>query len=168
MNLILVNPANSNLIHEVDVAAAIVKRGGPLIQQESHNWIKEHGSLGIGDFAITSAGNLNCKYVIHVASPVYKDGKSNEDTILLSAIWNSLMKSQDLNLKGLAFPAISSGIFGFPKDRCAEIFFDALISYINYPRKDRLNEIHLTNLDTETVRFIQVRYFTQEFDKRFK
>ena len=168
MKLILVNPANSHLTHGGGVAAAIVRRGGPLIQQESDKWIKDHGSLATGDVTVTSAGDLHCKYVIHAVGPVYKDGKSSEDAMLLSAIWNSLKKGDELNIKSIAFPAISSGTFGFPKDRCAEIFFDAMISYINYPHNSKLNEIHLTNIDSETVRFIQVGYFTQEFDKRFK
>lgn len=168
MKLNLVNPANSNLTHGGGLAAAVVKRGGQAIQEESDNWVKLHGPLATGDVAVTSAGNLHCKYIIHAVGPVYKDGNSNEDALLLSAIWNSLKKAEDLKVTSIAFPAISSGIFKFPKDRCAEIFFDAMISYINYPRTPRLTEIHLTNNDSETVRSNQVGYFTREFDKRFK
>ncbi|MEJ2272856.1 MAG: macro domain-containing protein [Candidatus Bathyarchaeota archaeon] len=111
----IVNAANSALQMGGGVAGAIRRRGGPTIQQECN----KIGSINVGGTVITSGGNLPAKYVIHTVGPIH--GVEHEDEKLKDATLNSLKLADKNNLKSITFPAISTGIFGFPKDRCAVI-----------------------------------------------
>ena len=116
----IVNAANSYLKHGVGVAAAIVRKGGTLIQEESNKIVKGIGGLiPVGSAVITKAGNLPCKAVIHTVGP--RMGEGDEDYKLRKAVRSSLLLASEKGFRSISMPAISSGIFGFPKDRCAKI-----------------------------------------------
>ena len=123
----IANAANSHLQHGGGVAGAIVRKGGWIIQEESN----KIGYVPVGEAAITTAGKLKAKYVIHAVGPVWRDGKENEDEKLRNATLNSLKLADKNNLRSIAFPAISAGIFGFPIDRCAKIMLSTTIEYLN-------------------------------------
>ncbi|RMF84735.1 MAG: macro domain-containing protein [Nitrospinota bacterium] len=147
----IVNAANSELAHGGGVAGAIVRRGGQSIQEESNRWVREHGSVPTGQVAVTGAGSLPARYVIHAVGPVWRDGKHDEDALLRSAVWNSLLKAHELQLTSIALPAISSGIFGFPKDRCAAILVRTALDFCTQYPDSPLREIRFTNIDSLTV-----------------
>ncbi|MCX7904557.1 MAG: macro domain-containing protein [Caloramator sp.] len=130
----IVNPANSSLSHSGGAALAIAIAGGDIIQRESDEIIKKIGHLPVGKAVITSAGKLPCKFVIHTVGPMI--GEGNENNKLKSAVWNSLTLAELYNLRSLSMPAISSGIFGFPKDKCAEILFETTIKFLS---QDNIN-----------------------------
>ena len=121
----IVNAANAQLILGGGVAGAISKKGGPEIQEECN----KTGGTFVGGAVITNAGNLKAKYVIHAVGP--RMGEGNEDNKLKNATLNSLILADEKNLKSISFPAISTGIFGFPITRCAEIMLKTTIDYIN-------------------------------------
>ena len=121
----IVNAANAQLILGGGVAGAIRKKGGPAIQQECC----KIGGTFVGGAVITTAGNLNAKHVIHAVGP--RMGEGNEDEKLKNATLNSLKLADENNLKSISFPAISTGIFGFPIERCAEIMLQTTIKYLN-------------------------------------
>ena len=98
----IVNPANTFLMHNGGLAAAIVKRGGRIIQEES----KKIGNVPTGGAVITTGGNLKAQHVIHAVGPRYKDGKSGEAEKLKSAVENSLVVAEKKKLKSIAIPAI--------------------------------------------------------------
>jgi O-acetyl-ADP-ribose deacetylase (regulator of RNase III) len=123
----IVNAANEKLAHGGGVAGAISRNGGPSIQQESNQWIKEHGRVKTGTVAITGAGYLPAKYVIHAVGPVM--GSGNEDENLKSATLNSCKCAEQYDIKSIAFPAISTGVFGFPVDRCAQLMLQTVKTY---------------------------------------
>jgi putative ATPase len=123
----IVNAANEHLQHGGGVAWAISKKGGPAIQKESEQWMREHGPVSHSHPAWTSGGQLPAKYVIHTVGPVWGDG--DEDKKLRQAVTGSLCMADELKCSSLAMPAISTGIFGFPKDRAAEIIFSAIEDY---------------------------------------
>ncbi len=123
----IVNAANEHLQHGGGVAWAISKKGGPAIQKESDEWIRQHGQVSHSHPAWTSGGRLPAKYVIHAVGPVWGDG--DEDKKLESAITASLRVADELKCSSIAMPAISTGIFGFPKDRAARIIFSAIEDY---------------------------------------
>jgi O-acetyl-ADP-ribose deacetylase len=123
----IVNAANEHLQHGGGVAWAISKRGGPAIQKESDQWIRERGPVPHSHPAWTSGGRLPAKYVIHAVGPVWGDG--DEDKKLHDAVTGSLRMADELKCSSLAMPAISTGIFGFPKDRAAKIIFTAIDDY---------------------------------------
>jgi O-acetyl-ADP-ribose deacetylase len=111
----IVNAANSYLKHGGGVTDAIVRKGGEIIQEESD----KIGFVPVGCCVITTSGRLPCKAVIHTVGP--RMGEGDEDRKLGSAVRSSLTLASDRKFKSISMPAISSGIFGFPKDRCAKI-----------------------------------------------
>jgi O-acetyl-ADP-ribose deacetylase (regulator of RNase III) len=123
----IVNAANAQLILGGGVAGAIRKKGGPRIQAECN----EIGGTFVGGAVITTAGSLPAKHVIHAVGP--RMGEGNEDEKLRNATLNALKVADENNLKSITFPAISTGIFGFPVARCAEIMLRTTIDYLNGP-----------------------------------
>ncbi len=121
----IVNAANAFLQHGGGVAYAIVKKGGYSIQKESDEFIKNHGPLKKGEVALTSGGKLKAKYVIHAVGPIYGEGDYND---LVLAYKAALEKAIALGLSCVAFPAISTGAYGFPYEDSAKAFLEALKS----------------------------------------
>jgi len=111
----IVNAANKDLILGAGVAGAIRTKGGPTIQEECNHI----GGAPVGGAAITTGGDLKTRYVIHAVGP--RMGEGDEDRKLADATRHSLKLANEKGLASITFPAISTGIFGFPKDRCARI-----------------------------------------------
>lgn len=124
----IVNAANEHLQHGGGVAWAIVRRGGDGIQRESDEWVRKHGVVTHAHPAWTSGGHLSAKYIIHAVGPVW--GEGDEDEKLHDAMYGSLRVADELKISFIAFPAISTGIFGFPKDRAARIMLAAMREYM--------------------------------------
>jgi len=120
----IVNAANSRLQHGGGVAGAIVRKGGRVIQEESDRI----GPVPAGEAAITGAGRLKARYVIHAVGP--RMGEGDEDRKLSSAIRSVLKLASDKGLRSISIPAISAGIFGFPKDRCAGILVGETAAFL--------------------------------------
>ncbi len=125
----IINAANEDLQHGGGVAWAIVKRGGDSIQLESDDWIRTKGRVTHAQPAWTLGGRLPAKYVIHAVGPVWGDG--DEDTKLAQAVAGSLRVADELKCESIALPAISTGIFGFPKERAAKIIFKTIKDYFS-------------------------------------
>jgi O-acetyl-ADP-ribose deacetylase (regulator of RNase III) len=118
----IVNAANEYLKHGGGVAAAISRRGGPTIQQESDALISKRGPLKTGEAVITSGGKLAAKFVIHAVGPVWSAHEPAEaDRLLSAAVKSSLALAEEKGLKSIVFPAISAGIYGFPIERAAPL-----------------------------------------------
>jgi putative ATPase len=145
----IVNAANSHLQHGGGVADVIVRQGGQLIQQESNAWVQEHGLVSHQSPAYTSAGRLPCKYVIHAVGPVW--GEGDEDAKLSAAVRGSLQLAEELNLGSISIPAISTGIFGFPKDRAAKIIFVTIDDFFLHKPETSLEQVRLTLFDLPTI-----------------
>ena len=120
----IVNAANAQLILGSGVAGAIRRKGGPTIQEECNIL----GRTFVGGAVITTGGNLKAKYVIHAVGP--RMGEGDEDFKLTNAVLNSLKLMDEHGLKIIAFPAISTGIFGYPIDRCAKIMISTTKKYL--------------------------------------
>ena len=120
----VVNAANGRLILGGGVAGAIRRKGGPSIQAECD----KIGGTFVGGAVITTAGSLKARYVIHAVGP--RMGEGNEDEKLKNATLNSLKVADENNLKSISLPAISTGIFGFPIERCAKIMLETTIGYL--------------------------------------
>lgn len=129
----IVNPANNGLIHAGGLAAAIVKRGGQIINQES----KKIGNVPTGGAVITGGGSLKAKHVIHAVGPRYKDGKSGEEEKLKSAVKAALEIAEKKKLKSIAMPAISSGIFGYPINESSKVIVDSVTDYFEAKKKEK-------------------------------
>jgi O-acetyl-ADP-ribose deacetylase len=145
----IVNAANGHLQHGGGVAAVIVRKGGGIIQEESDLWVHEHGPVSPATPAYTSAGKLPSRYVIHAVGPVWGEGE--EDTKLFQAVTGSLLLAGELGLSSIALPAISTGIFGFPKPRAAEVIFRAISNFFLERPESSLRLIRLTLFDDPTI-----------------
>jgi len=145
----IVNAANERLAHGGGVAGAIVRRGGPEIQRESDAWIRQHGQVPTGAAAITGAGRLPSRYVIHAVGPVW--GSGDEDGKLAAAVRSALQLAEEHGLGSLSLPAISAGIFGFPRERCAQVLLQAVASFLREHSKGRLREVRVCLYDAPTA-----------------
>jgi O-acetyl-ADP-ribose deacetylase (regulator of RNase III) len=150
----IVNAANSYLKHGGGVAGAIVRKGGVIIQEESD----KIGYTPVGKAVITSAGNLPAKAVIHAVGP--RMGEGDEDNKLKNAVLNSLKIASYNKFSSISLPAISSGIYGFPKDRCASILVNKSASFLKQNKDSSLNLIEFCIYDDVTL-----RHFKREFDE---
>jgi O-acetyl-ADP-ribose deacetylase (regulator of RNase III) len=144
----IVNAANEFLQHGGGVARTISKKGGSTIQKESDDWVSEHGRVSHASPAWTSGGHLPAKYVIHAVGPIW--GDRDEDSKLESAVTGSLRVADELKCSSIALPAISTGIFGFPKDRAAGIIFSAIEKYF-VENSSGLKTVKLALYDQPTV-----------------
>jgi O-acetyl-ADP-ribose deacetylase (regulator of RNase III) len=145
----IVNAANEHLAHGGGVAWAIVRKGGEVIQQESDDWIREHGLVSHTHPAWTSGGLLPAKYVIHAVGPVWGDG--DEDAKLAAAVRGSLRVADELKLQSIALPAISTGIFGFPKGRAANITFRTIAHYFDEHSESGVSLVRIVLFDSATI-----------------
>lgn len=144
----IVNAANVGLIHGGGVAGAIVRRGGPTIQAESLRIRRPK----TGEAAITGAGKLPCRFVIHAVGPVWRgQGPEESDRLLTSATVAALEIAREKGLQSIAFPAISSGIFGFPKERCARVMVEAIRAWASTHADDPPRALRFTIIDAFTV-----------------
>ncbi|MFX1398652.1 MAG: macro domain-containing protein [Promethearchaeota archaeon] len=125
----IVNAANSELILGSGVAGAIRKKGGPSIQEECN----KIGPIKVGEAAITSGGKLKARHVIHAVGP--RLGEGNEDEKLKMATINSLKLMDEYSLKSIVFPAISTGVFGYPIESCARIMLNTTAVYLDKTTK---------------------------------
>lgn len=151
----IVNAANSNLEHGGGVARVIVQKGGLVIQSESDAWVREHGPVLHEEPAYTIAGRLPCKYIIHAVGPLW--GEGDEDKKLTAAVSGSLRLADQLDIRSIALPAISTGIFGFPKQRAAGVIFTAILIYFRDNTSSGLKQVTITLYDQPTVKdFLRV------------
>ncbi|MBF0558354.1 MAG: macro domain-containing protein [Nitrospirae bacterium] len=150
----IVNAANSSLAHGGGVAWAIVRKGGQVIQDESN----AIGYVPVGSAAITTAGKLPSQFVIHAVGP--RMGEGDEDNKLKNAVSSSLELASSKGLESVSMPAISSGIFGFPKDRCARILVGTARDFLLKNSNSPVKIVEFCIFDELTLGF-----FKQEFDK---
>lgn len=139
----IVNAANALLHLGTGVAGAIRRRGGSSIQEQCN----KIGGTSVGSAVITKGGNLFAKYVIHAVGPI--SGTDHEDEKLKDATLNSLKLADKKHLKSISFPALSTGVFGFPKERCAIIMLSTTIAYLEGPTG--LEKVIFCLYDNETL-----------------
>lgn len=117
----IVNAANSRLAGGGGVDGAIHRQGGATIAAECREIIEKCGMCPTGKAVYTSAGNMPAKYVIHTVGPVWKGGNNNEHELLKSCYVESLKLAETLAVKTIAFPNISTGVYGYPKAEAAKV-----------------------------------------------
>jgi O-acetyl-ADP-ribose deacetylase (regulator of RNase III) len=157
---VIVNAANAQLQHGGGVAGAIVRRGGKTIQRESDDWVNEHGPVTQDKPALTNAGELPSQFVIHAVGPVW--GEGDEGQKLHSAVYHALLLATRRQFKSLALPAISTGIFGFPKELGAKTILDAILKFLHDHPGTSLSEVQIVLIDKPSV-----DVFAKEFLRRW-
>jgi O-acetyl-ADP-ribose deacetylase (regulator of RNase III) len=145
----IVNAANSHLQHGGGVAGAIVRKGGRIIQDESD----KIGYVPVGSAAMTTGGKLKARYVIHAVGP--RMGEGDEDNKLRNAIKSVLKLAADNKIRSISIPAVSAGIFGFPKDRCAKILVGETSVFLKSNAATSLDLVEFCIFDQEAFGFFQ-------------
>ncbi|NIJ51464.1 O-acetyl-ADP-ribose deacetylase [Dyadobacter arcticus] len=126
----IVNAANSSLMGGGGVDGAIHRAGGPAILDDCRRIVARQGGCPTGEAVITTAGTLPAKYVIHTVGPVWQGGNKGEEEKLANCYRNSLKLANENGCKSIAFPNISTGIYGYPKDEAAEIAVTTVSGYM--------------------------------------
>ncbi len=137
---VIVNAANSALRGGGGVDGAIHDAGGAVILEECREIIKKIGSLEIGKTAVTSGGKLDVKWIIHTVGPVWLGGRSGESDYLRNSYLNSLIEAERLGALTIAFPSISTGVFGYPQIEAMVIAVNSVFEYIDNGG-DKIKEI---------------------------
>ena len=143
----IVNAANSTLLGGGGVDGAIHRAGGRAILEECIKINESSGGCPVGEAVITTAGRLPAKYVIHTVGPVWRGGMQDEERLLGNAYHNSLKLAVENGVKSIAFPNISTGIYGFPKERAAKIAVEAVRSFLKTEKS--ISEVIFVCFDNE-------------------
>ena len=134
----IVNAANSSLMGGGGVDGAIHRAGGPAILEACRRIVAHQGHLPPGEAVETTAGNLHARFVIHTVGPIYRDGMQGEAAILASAYRNSLRLADRLGLTSVAFPAISTGIYGYPAEGAADVAVSTILDELSHAQSVRV------------------------------
>jgi len=149
----IVNAANSSLMGGGGVDGAIHQAGGPAILEDCRKTIAKQGSCKTGEAVITTAGNLPAKFVIHTVGPVWNNGKKNEASLLAACYQNSLKLAVKHNLSSIAFPNISTGIYGYPKEEAAKIAINTVAKFLD--QNDLITKVYFVCFDEENYQLYQ-------------
>lgn len=151
----IVNAANTHLQHGGGLAGAIVRSGGASIQQESDRI----GYTATGTAAITAAGNLPAQAVIHAVGPIWSQYEpADADLLLASATEAALELASAKGFESLALPAISAGIYGFPRERCATVMLHALSRFLEDNSGTSLRDIRFVLQDPEALKVFRAEW----------
>lgn len=145
----VVNAANEQLAHGGGVAKALASAGGPEVQRESDAWVAEHGPLGHGQAAVTTAGRMPATHLVHVVGPRYRDGQDNQ-RLLRETVAAALDAAREAGAGSVALPAISAGVFGYPPQEAGRVIADACASWLGGQR-GTVEEVRLVGLDAEAA-----------------
>ncbi len=152
----IVNAANSSLMGGGGVDGAIHRAGGPAILDECRQIVSRIGRLDTGKAVITTGGNLKAKYVIHTVGPVWHGGNRGEPELLASAYRESLKLATERKLRGISFPSISTGAYGYPVAEAARIALDTVIAFLRV-ESTSLQEVFFVLYDSNTYQTCRAR-----------
>lgn len=145
----IVNAANSSLMGGGGVDGAIHRAGGPAILNECRQIVSRIGRLDTGKAVITTGGNLKANHVVHTVGPVWHGGNRGEPELLASAYRESLKLATDYKLKSIAFPSISTGVYGYPVTEAARVALETVIAFLR-DRSTSLQEVLFVLYDSKT------------------
>ncbi len=143
----IVNAANTSLLGGGGVDGAIHRAGGKQILDECIRIRNAQGNCPTGEAVITTGGKLKAKYVIHTVGPVWNDGKNNEREKLSNCYRNTLNLAVEKGIKSIAFPNISTGIYGYPKDKAAEVALKTVVEFVE--KNETIERIQFVCFDSE-------------------
>jgi O-acetyl-ADP-ribose deacetylase (regulator of RNase III) len=146
----IVNAANSSLMGGGGVDGAIHRRGGPSILEECKQYVSDYGRLPAGQAMLTHGGRLAAKFVIHTVGPVYRDG-NNQEAELLASCHRECIRIADANrIRSVAFPAISTGAYGYPLHEAAAIAVKSVLDALE--TANQVERVHFVLFDAAALK----------------
>jgi O-acetyl-ADP-ribose deacetylase (regulator of RNase III) len=145
----IVNAANSSLMGGGGVDGAIHRRGGPSILEECKQYVSENGRLPPGQAMLTRGGRLAAKYVIHTVGPIYRDGDHQEPELLSSCHRECIRIADENNIPSVAFPAISTGAYGYPLHEAAAIAVNSVLEALE--TANQVERVHFVLFDAAAL-----------------
>ena len=149
----IVNAANPGLMGGGGVDGAIHRAGGPVILEECKQIISRQGRLPTGQAVLTGGGNLKARFVIHTVGPIYRGGNRGEARLLESAVTSALKVADELKLRSVSLPSISTGIFGYPLEPAIKVIVKAIFDFL--AGESALEEVHLVEYDLDKAEEIK-------------
>ena len=146
----IVNAANENLVHGGGLAAAIAREGGLQVTEESRAWVARHGPVGHERPAVTGAGRLDARLILHAVGPIW--GSGDEARRLRATLLGVLETAAELGIQSLGLPAISTGIYGFPMDRAARVYAETLADFFRKQPDSPTESVLLVLFDQAAVK----------------
>jgi len=153
---VIVNAANSSLLGGGGVDGAIHRAGGRAILDDCMKIRTKQGGCKTGEAVITGAGNLPAKYVIHTVGPVWHGGQNNESEKLANCYINSLRLAVENNCKTVAFPNISTGVYGYPKDEAAKIAYQTVTGFL--ADNEQIEKVVFVCFDEDNYKLLSDEY----------
>ncbi|KAK3094887.1 hypothetical protein FSP39_007507 [Pinctada imbricata] len=148
---VLVNAANRDLKHIGGLAKVIVQKGGDVIQEECDRQIKSDRRLLEGEVFVSSPGSLRCKMIVHAVAPVWQNGRNNEEDYLREAVMKSMEEGSNRQLKSIAFPALSTGVFGYPARQATRVIVEALRDFFRECQDSSVDMVYLCDVKEDNV-----------------
>lgn len=144
---VVVNAANADLAHGGGVARALARAGGRAVEEDSADWIATHGRVGRGEAAVTTAGAMPARHLVHVVGPRYRRRQDNAG-LLAEAVTAALDAAADLDAASVALPAISAGIYGYPLAEATAVIAGTVSSWLS-THTGSVTEVTLVAVDDE-------------------
>ncbi len=148
----IVNAANSSLLGGGGVDGAIHRAGGPAILEACRKIVAARGGCATGEAVITTGGRLPARYVIHTVGPVWQGGNKGENVLLGNCYRNSLQLAHSHGLGSIAFPNISTGIYGYPKPEAARVAVNTVLAFLETYKSP---QVHFVCYDAENYGIYQ-------------
>lgn len=149
----IVNAANTSLLGGGGVDGAIHRAGGQAIIDDCRKIIARQGGCKTGQAVITTAGNLNAKFVIHTVGPVWNGGQKDEKLKLTDCYKNSLQLAVDNDCKTIAFPCISTGVYRYPINEAAKVAVDTVLEFVS--NTDKIEKVIFVCFDEDNYYFLK-------------
>lgn len=125
--------------------------GGDEIEKECKNYIKRYGKLTEGDVFMSTGGNLQAQFIVHISSPQWHNGKWKEDEVLKEAVFKAMQQATMKNVRSIAIPALGCGNYGFPLKKATEIIVMAVKDFFREVQESSIKEVYLANVKPMTV-----------------
>ncbi|XP_062581102.1 protein mono-ADP-ribosyltransferase PARP14-like isoform X2 [Saccostrea cucullata] len=148
---VIVNPANKDMRHIGGLAKIIVEKGGRSIQEECNDYVRKKGRLMEGQVFLSSAGNLKCKGVVHAVGPVWQNGTNQEEEYLREAVFKSLEATSENRFTSIAFPALCTGVFGYPMREATRVIVVAVRDFFSENSSSPVEAVYLCDVSQDTV-----------------
>ncbi|WAR21754.1 Y508-like protein [Mya arenaria] len=148
---VIVNPSNDKIGLSGGLGNVIKMKGGLALERPCKGYMKNNGQLSEGEVFVSPAGNLKAKHIIHVVGPTWNDGIHQEDEKLTEVVFEAMKQASIKNIKSLAMPAISCGVYGFPVKKATGIIVAAVKNFFREEQDSSLTEIYLCDMKYGTV-----------------